>query len=256
MAPFGAASLANLAGVKPITAYRAGQMAAYVTAHGGDIGIPADGGKRTLARQAQLVQYEQDSVAAGDPAYAVHSASATAPHVTGDAFDVRVNTPMNGLTVDQTYLAMAQYAPTLGLIAGYFFKSVPSDPFHFENKNRNDYAAPDGSAVDAGGAPAAPDAPTNPDGTLTYNGQPYGDADANNPYNANPTNPDGSPTYDGLPYDPTDGANPYTLAGGLPPVVVTEQASGLSVPALLAIAGLAFVGWKLLTGPERQRMFT
>jgi hypothetical protein len=238
MAAFGSVSLANLGAVKPITAYRANEMAAYVTAHGGDIGIPAYGGLRTMAQQAQLLKWEQDSVAAGGAPYAVHAPNASAAHTTGDAFDVKVNTPMDGLTVDQTYLAMAQYAPTLGLTAGYFFKSVPSDPYHFENTDRSLNAAPN----TAGSTPATPDGTANPDGTPTYNGMAYDPTDAGNPYNLNPTNPDGTATYNGLPYDPNDPNNPYTVMGGLPPQV--SSGFSLSVPSLLAIAALAFIGWK------------
>ena len=249
MSAFGSVSLANLGAVKPITAYRATEMAAYVTAHGGDIGIPEYGGLRTMAQQAQLLQWEKDSVAAGGAPYPVATPNANATHTTGDAFDVKVNVPMNGLSVDQTYLAMAQYAPTLGLTPGYFFHGGPpnpgSDPFHFENANRGDYAAP----FAAGPTPATPDAASNPDGTPTYDGLAYEATDPNNPYNSNPTNPDGSQTYNGLPYDPNDPYNPYTVAGGLPPQPSSAGfLSGISIPSVLAIAALAFIGWKAI-GP-------
>jgi hypothetical protein len=165
MADFGSTSLSRLEGVKLITLYRAVAMAEYVTRHGGDIGIPDYGGLRTMEQQAQLLKWEQDSVARGEKPYAVHTPNRFAAHTTGDAFDVRVNVAMDGLTVEETYKAMADFAPTLGLTAGYYFKTVPPDPFHFENKDRSLYdapadvgvdpvpATPDGTPVDAEGAP-------------------------------------------------------------------------------------------------------
>ena len=93
-----------------------------------------------------------------------------------------------------------------------------------------------------------PTVPTNPDGTPTYDGQPYVAWDESNPYNWNPLNPDGSSTYNGLPYDPADPNNPYTLAGGLPPGVGGGSANGLtlSTPVLLmgaAVLAIAFMLW-------------
>lgn len=172
MSEFGAVSLANLSGVKPITAYRAVQLAAYVTAHGGDIRIPSYGGLRTMAEQQQLVQWELDSVAAGNAPYAVHAANVNATHTTGDAFDIYVLTAMNGLTVAETYRVIAVYANALELKAGYFYgggpPSVKSDPYHFENINRNLYEAPTGGG--SGAAPTSDAAsggslPSSPDGT-------------------------------------------------------------------------------------------
>lgn len=158
MADFGARSLATLDGVppavvrdgavKPITRARAVALAEYVTRHGGDIGVSDYGGRRSLATQTQLYQWRADSIAKNDNpdtavvegAYPVAKPSATAPHVTGDAFDVHVIKPMTGLDVEQTYRAMAVFAPTLGLKAGYFF-STP-DIFHFENADRPASDAP------------------------------------------------------------------------------------------------------------------
>jgi hypothetical protein len=82
--------------------------------------------------------------------------------------------------------------------------------------------------------------PTNPDGSLTYDGQPYDPSDASNPYNAAPTNPDGTATYNDLPYDPTDQDNPYTAAGGLPPVTILADApSAFPTSAVIAVAAIA-----------------
>ena len=173
MSAFSADSLRHLGQVKPITAARAVAMEQYVTAHGGDIFIPADGGLRTMARQAELARFRDDSVAAGGAYYAVHSPNKNARHTTGDAFDVHVLTPMDGMSVSETYHAMAVYAPTLGLKAGYFFGGGPpsqrADPFHFENLDPSVYDAPpmpDGGGGDApasDGSLASDSLPPSPD---------------------------------------------------------------------------------------------
>ena len=146
MAPFGAASLANLAGVKPVTLARANALAAWVTENGGDISVPEFGGLRTLTTQEQLAAYERDSVAAGGAPYAV-GAPGHSKHETGDAFDVQLNTPLTGRSVTDSYKAMADYAYSLTLTPGYYFHSVPSDPYHFENADSDHTTYADGSTV-------------------------------------------------------------------------------------------------------------
>lgn len=81
---------------------------------------------------------------------------------------------------------------------------------------------------------------TNPDGSPTYDGAPYGDTDPFNPFNfylpvsaPAPTsafiNPDGTPTYNQSPYSPYDDANPFNKKLDSMSLVPTVQASPSTV---------------------------
>lgn len=134
MAALGAQSLANLAGVKPVTRERAIQLAAIATAHGGDIRIVS--GLRDSTKQAQLFANMLANQAAG-----VDTLPAAPPgesfHETGDAFDIEVLTPLAGMTVEQSYKFLADEAPSIGLKPGLYFHDAQGNPnpdrVHFEN---------------------------------------------------------------------------------------------------------------------------
>ncbi len=136
MAPLGTTSLSRLVGVKSQTRDRAIMLAEYATQIGGDVGIAEYGGFRDAATQAQLVKWRDDSVAAGGPFYAVAPPGHSA-HETGDAFDLQWNDAPDGWTMAQFQKELADYAPELGLRAGYYFHGGPpnkgADPNHFEN---------------------------------------------------------------------------------------------------------------------------
>lgn len=143
MAALGVVSLARLSGVKEVTRARANALADYLTSIGGDLGIAADGGLRTMARQAELVKYRDDSVAAGGGYYAVHSPNKNARHTTGDAFDIHLYAPADGMTDAETYKTLADYAQEhLNLRAGYYFSGHSQDVFHFENSDAATLSAP------------------------------------------------------------------------------------------------------------------
>lgn len=93
------------------------------------IDVPSFGGFRSLEDQQQLEQWRADSVKTGKGDYAV-ARPGTSKHERGEAFDVRIP----GATGDDPrYKVLADYAPEIGLRAGYYFKtSHGNDPFHFE----------------------------------------------------------------------------------------------------------------------------
>lgn len=89
-----------------------------------------DGGLRTDDRQAELLKYEQDSVAAGGAPYAV-AAPGKSKHAAGAAFDVVITSHLED-SDDAAYRKLADLGKSIGLVPGYYFHSVPSDPYHFE----------------------------------------------------------------------------------------------------------------------------
>jgi hypothetical protein len=101
--------------------------------------IPAFGGLRTAAEQAQLVKWRDEAVARGEPSYPVAPAGAS-KHGAGGAFDLRIlrvgardtsrTSPDKDAALDAAYRQLADRADRAGLRAGYFFSR--SDPFHFE----------------------------------------------------------------------------------------------------------------------------
>lgn len=133
--PFSAGSLGKLDGVLPETLAGAQALEQYANGLGIDLTIPDYGGFRTYAQQAQLVAWRDESVAKGGAFYAVAPAGSS-DHEQGTAFDVQVVSVPSGMTSDQAYQTLADYAPQLGLTAGYYFGGGPpskkSDPFHFQ----------------------------------------------------------------------------------------------------------------------------
>lgn len=136
MAALSSLSLSMLDGVKPITRSRAIQLAEEVTRRGGDIGIDRIKQLRTPEFQAQLVKWRDDSVATGGAYYPVAPVGSS-NHETGDAFDVDWNRAPAGVSMAVFQKQIADFAPSIGLRAGYYFGGGPpsrkSDPFHFEN---------------------------------------------------------------------------------------------------------------------------
>jgi hypothetical protein len=135
MAALGAMSLQNLGNVSPYILERANSLADFATSQGMDISIPAYGGFRSFATQQQLVAWRDAAVAKGSPSYAVAPAGkSNHEDLLGDgyghAFDVKINYHAES-SDDAAYRKLADFAPALGLRAGYYFHK--SDPFHFED---------------------------------------------------------------------------------------------------------------------------
>jgi hypothetical protein len=136
---FTPAGLDRLAGALPELGTAETQLRAIAAGLGIVYEIPAFGGLRTAADQAQLVAWRDQAVARGEPSYPV-AAAGQSKHGAGAAFDlkiVRVGTrdtsgtsPNKDAGLDAAYRQLADRARQAGLTPGYYFPKP--DPFHFE----------------------------------------------------------------------------------------------------------------------------
>lgn len=99
------------------------------------------GGSRTPEITARLIQWRDDSVAAGKPYYRV-SPFSVGKHGVDGAFDVKVITWPAGMTREEAYEKLGALATpdSLGLMWGGKF-GYPRDVYHFESQQSREQLA-------------------------------------------------------------------------------------------------------------------
>lgn len=93
--------------------------------------IPAYGGVRTEAEQAQLVKWRDEAVKAGRPYYQV-APFGKSMHEVGAAFDMKVITRPAGMSADAALRRLGVLGESLGLEWGGRWSGQTNDPFHLE----------------------------------------------------------------------------------------------------------------------------
>jgi len=132
MAQLSAVDRAHLGDVRPDLLQRVLQLLDSAQAQlGFTLAVPADGGVRTNARQAQLYA---DSLAQGGGVLAYPVATpGSGRHEYGAAVDLHIiagGAVDGGRGTDADYQQLADVAEAVGLVAGYYFSN--SDPYHFQ----------------------------------------------------------------------------------------------------------------------------
>lgn len=107
------------------------QLRQLAAANGIDYEIPAYGGVRTQADQAQLVKWRDEAVARGEPSYAV-APYGKSFHEVGAAFDTKVTLRPASMSQDAAMRRLGELGESVGLVWGGRWSGKSNDPFHFQ----------------------------------------------------------------------------------------------------------------------------
>lgn len=108
------------------------KLRAHAASQGIEYIIAEFGGARTESVVSMLLRWRDEAVARGEPFYRVSPYKSTY-HSRGAAFDIRITKRPAGMSLDDAYRVLGEYAPKIGLVWGGNF-SQPADIYHFQSQ--------------------------------------------------------------------------------------------------------------------------
>jgi hypothetical protein len=148
MAALTLAERARLALALPPLIAAEAKLRTLAAAEGIEYTIPAYGGVRTEADQAQLVRWRDEAVAAGEPSYQV-APFGKSYHEVGAAFDTAITKRPASMSLDTARTRLGRLGESIGLTWGGSWTPGNRDIFHFELKGTRASFLPAYAAVRA-----------------------------------------------------------------------------------------------------------